>query len=228
MVSTSRWLVGSSRIARLGRDTSSRARATRRRSPPLMVPGRAIGIGHRPGARAPRRPRAPSPSRRGARSRPRPRPAPPGSHRRLRAAGQPLGAGVPSVAEPPASRHRPSSTTWRAVRAGSREGTCSSTPTVAPRRTTTSPASGSSRPASRRARVLLPEPLRPTSPARSPSSRETETSSSTCRIPKDRLRCRAVSTTMPAGRVAGPPPAAAGSCYPGRRCSLVPSARPRS
>ena len=46
IVSASRWFVGSSRIARVGLATRIWASATRRRSPPLSVPARAIELAH--------------------------------------------------------------------------------------------------------------------------------------------------------------------------------------
>ena len=72
----------------------------------------------------------------------------------------------------PATAHRPP----RAPSRRAAPGSAARTPTLAPRPHRTSPASGRSSPASMRNSVLLPQPLSPTTPRRSPSLMVTETS----------------------------------------------------
>ena len=70
----------------------------------------------------------------------------------------------------------------RRSRLSSRSSPWSSMPRVTPPRRVTRPPSGSMRPASRRSRVDLPSPLRPTTPIRSPSLSPTVTESKMTRV----------------------------------------------
>ena len=62
----------------------------------------------------------------------------------------------------------PSSTHWRTVLPGSRCGSCSSSPKLMPGVETTSPLNSLSTPAMIFSSVLLPEPLRPSTPILAP------------------------------------------------------------
>ena len=79
---------------------------------------------------------------------------------------------------------RPSHTAARTVPAGS-TGSCGSAPTRALRPRRTTPASGSRSPLIIASSVLLPQPLRPTTPIRSPSLRVSERSVNSGRFGRD-------------------------------------------
>ena len=162
MAPTSRWLVGSSRRMRSGSLTTSRARAARVCSPPLSV-GRwllPLRRGRSPGRRAPR-PRAgrgdsrpvPRTVRAAPRRRARPRP---------RAPAASMAASSTSMRSTSAAPER-TADGWSAaaMKAASRFASWARRPMVRPRRGTTLPASGSSRPAASRRSVVLPAPLTP-------------------------------------------------------------------
>ncbi len=74
-------------------------------------------------------------------------------------------------------------TSCRTVAAGSRESCCVSTPSRSPPEWVTRPVSGSSSLASIRIMVVLPSPLRPTTPMRSPSETPRDTPSRRARVP---------------------------------------------
>ena len=96
----------------------------------------------------------------------------------------------------PATRHRPPRAPSRPAAPGSAAGS----PTRAPRPHRTSPASGRSSPASIRSSVLLPQPLSPTTPSRSPSLIVSETSANSGRF--GRLAAsRSASMRIMGGRV---------------------------
>ncbi len=74
-------------------------------------------------------------------------------------------------------------TSWRTVAAGSSESCWVSTPSRSPLLCVTRPSSASSSFARMRIKVVLPSPLRPTTPIRSPSLTPRETPSSSARVP---------------------------------------------
>ena len=182
------WLVGSSRISRSARSISARASATRLRCPPLSVADRRVEIGD----------------------------PQPGQDRLGVGLGCPaVGAvqfgaepgdlslqrgverdpGVPGCGWPLRSCAADASGAnrcgrWSPTRSGGRPvvGSCARYSTRTPPQTVTEPLSGASRPAMMRSSVVLPLPLTPISPMRSPALMSRLASSKSSRSPNCLVR----------------------------------------
>ena len=90
----------------------------------------------------------------------------------------------------------------RTVEKGSSASSWASTPTVSPPTRATRPESTSRSPASTRSRVVLPPPLRPTTPIRSPPPTPRERASSTWAVPSAR-EARSTETRLATSRSGG-------------------------